>query len=401
MKAPLRMPRVLPAALPLFICLLATMSARAVFSPLLLEIESTFGISHGVAGLLFLAIAAGYVPGMLLSGFISARLGHRRTILTALGTVVAGLLVVAATPWVAGAFCGVTVLGFGAGLYFPSGVAVVTRAVSRPQWGRALAVHEAGPNTGMLLAPLLSVAVLSLGQWRHVLLAEAGWVALTAVVFAATVRRSRFRGRPPTLSNILPLVRSPGLWPLVGLMVMAAGATMGLYAVLPAFLQTERGLPRELSNALVSASRIASLAMVFTAGYLVDRLGRWHTLLGGGLVAAMITVCVGLLGGPALVVGVILQPLGAAAIFPAAFTVLADLGPPQMRNVVISLVVPFVYGLGAGLVPALLGLSGDGQGFAFGITILGGVFLLAVAVVAVSRARLAGRPVPARDPRLP
>ena len=59
---------VVAGAMPLFTCLLATMMGRSVFSPLLLPLEQAFGLSHAVAGLLFLVIAFGYVPGMYLSG---------------------------------------------------------------------------------------------------------------------------------------------------------------------------------------------------------------------------------------------------------------------------------------------------------------------------------------------
>ena len=55
--------------------------SRVIFSPLLPTIEKELAISHGQAGFFFFLISAGYLSGLLGSGFLSSRSTHRLTIL--------------------------------------------------------------------------------------------------------------------------------------------------------------------------------------------------------------------------------------------------------------------------------------------------------------------------------
>ena len=55
--------------------------SRVIFSPLLPTIEKELAINHGQAGFFFFLISAGYLSGLLGSGFLSSRSSHRLTIL--------------------------------------------------------------------------------------------------------------------------------------------------------------------------------------------------------------------------------------------------------------------------------------------------------------------------------
>ncbi|MEO6164692.1 MAG: hypothetical protein ABIP88_11175 [Candidatus Binatia bacterium] len=55
--------------------------ARVILSPLLPTIEKELAIGHGQAGFFFFLISAGYLSGLLGSGFLSSRTSHRQTIL--------------------------------------------------------------------------------------------------------------------------------------------------------------------------------------------------------------------------------------------------------------------------------------------------------------------------------
>jgi len=54
--------------------------SRIIFSPLLPTIEKELGISHGQAGFFFFLISAGYLTGLLGSGFLSSRHPMRATL---------------------------------------------------------------------------------------------------------------------------------------------------------------------------------------------------------------------------------------------------------------------------------------------------------------------------------
>ena len=63
-------------------------SCRIIISPLLPVIEDELTISHALAGGLFFFLSLGYATAVLLSGLLSVRIGHKRTI--ALGFAAAG-----------------------------------------------------------------------------------------------------------------------------------------------------------------------------------------------------------------------------------------------------------------------------------------------------------------------
>ena len=53
--------------------------ARIVQAPLMPAIEKDLDITHAEAGSLFLTLSIGYFIGLMGSGFVSARITHRRT----------------------------------------------------------------------------------------------------------------------------------------------------------------------------------------------------------------------------------------------------------------------------------------------------------------------------------
>jgi fucose permease len=55
---------------------LLNFSARIILSPLLPTIEEELAISHGQAGFFFFLISAGYLLGLLSSGFFASRVTH-------------------------------------------------------------------------------------------------------------------------------------------------------------------------------------------------------------------------------------------------------------------------------------------------------------------------------------
>jgi NNP family nitrate/nitrite transporter-like MFS transporter len=75
---------------------------------------------------------------------------------------------------------------------------------------------------------------------------------------------------------------------------------------------------------------------------------------------------------------VFLQPMLSNCFFPAGFTMLSGIGPPNARNVAISITIFFAYLAGAGLIPAGMGILGDAGHFGLAIALVGGLILISV-----------------------
>ncbi len=370
-------------------------SARISLGPLMPEVERDLGLGHAWAGSLFLCITVGYFVSILGSGFVSARLGHRRTIaLSACGIgLVLGLVQFSSTP--AGLTLGLLGLGLCAGLYLPSGVATLTELVDQPHWGRAFSIHELAPNLSFVAAPLVAEALIDPLGWRGVLGALGAASLLLGLAYIRPGRGSQSRGRPPSPANLKAVLVQPSFWVLMGLFSLGVGASLGVFTMLPLYLVNEQGLARSQANLLVACSRVAGVAASFLAGWASDRLGPRRTLAGVFAASGLLTILMGLSSGAWLWVAIFLQPTVAVCFFPAAFAALSRLSEPASRNLVVSLCVPLGFVVGGGGFPSAIGWAGQHLGFSWGITgagvlILGGLTFLPW---------LEGRPHPAPLPR--
>ena len=248
--------------------------------------------------------------------------------------------------------------GSGAGLYPPAVVAVVatvTGIVHDEIRGKALALHEVGPNLAFVMAPIV-VSVAALGvHWRWI----PGVSGVAAVVVAGLFDRLSiagwFRGAPPRLHNVKAILRKGEFWAILVFFSLAAASTMGVFSIMPTYLVTTRGYPVAMVNTVISASRISGLVVVFLSGILLDWIGVRKLMITVIGLTGLLTIAVGVLSDAPLIVAVLLQPLIIVAFFPAAVSAMADLGPPEMRNVAVSVMIPGVNIFAAGLFPALMG----------------------------------------------
>jgi len=384
----------LPTILFLVFVLFFLFTARIIYSPLLLSIEESLGLGHAEAASFFLFITIGYSVMMIFSGFVAAAIGHRNTIVLAVVFVILGLVAVSLSSSIWGMRAALVLVGVGAGLYFPSGIPTLTALVEDRDEGKALAIHEIGPNLGFILTPIGAVFALRFMNWKAVLLVVACIGAVAGILFSIFARGGKFRGKPPHLANARLILRRSSFWIMAALFALGAGAAVGVFSMTPAYLVSERGMNPELVNTMVGLSRLSSLGIIFVAGYLVDRFGAPRVIAVVMLSAGLATAAMGLAYRPALIAAVFLQPIVTACFFPAGFAVISRIAPREMHNLTISFISPIGYAVGSGVVPLFLGFLGDRLSFAFGFLIYG--VLLAASALLPSLLRL--EPITTKSP---
>jgi NNP family nitrate/nitrite transporter-like MFS transporter len=349
--------------------------ARIIFAPLLPTIEKDLGVGHGEAGSLFLLISIGYFISLLGSGFLASRLMHRRTIILSATAIGIALLGISFSNSLAGIRLGLLLLGLAAGLYIPSGISTLTSLVSPNQWGKALAIHELAPNTSTVAAPLLSEALLQWFSWRQTLALFGIASIVIGVAFARFGRGGDFPGVAPSVTSFRTILTKPAFWIITVLFGLAISGSLGVYAMLPLYLVTERGIDRYWANTLVALSRISGIGMAFLAGWATDRFGPRRIMAVVFFLTGIMTVLLGAVKGYWIVLIVFLQPMLAVCFFPAGLAAISCIGPPSSRNVAVSLTIPFAFLLGAGAIPTGIGIMGDAGSFALGFTLVGGLIL--------------------------
>ena len=272
--------------------LFLSMFSRLIFSPLLIFIREDLGLSQSQAGSLFLVITLGYSPGMLLSGFLTARIRHRGGIILSLLLVATGLFIVSLSTSYGFMLAGLWVLGIGTGMYPTSGIATIHETVNSRRTGQALAIHEMGPNMAYFGAPLMVLLLNEIIGWRGILLVIVIINLLLALVYVRRGSGGMSYGKPPHFSRLLAIARLPEAWFIFFLFCIALSAMQGVYSILPLFLVAEKGMTPDRVNTLISISRISGVIVLFISGTLVDRFGARPVIVTAFAVSGIATVFV-------------------------------------------------------------------------------------------------------------
>ena len=349
--------------------------SRIIFAPLLPSIEKELTLAHGEAASLFLFIGIGYSVSTLGSSFVSSRIQHRKTIvLSAMAVGISFICIPLCTSLWSIRF-GLLMLGLGAGLYLPSGIASLTAMVASRHWGKAIATHELAPNAGFFLVPLLAEGLMMWFSWRGALFFLGCCTALMGILFSFFGKGGNFRGESLNFLSLKALLRQKAFWIMMILFTLGVCATLGVYTMLPLYLVTQHGLERNWANTLVAFSRISGIFMAFVSGWVTDRFGPRLTMSGVFLMTGVSTMLLGALTGPWLVMLVFLQPVVAVCFFPPGFAAISAIGPSSSRNVAVSMTLPFAFLVGGGAIPTGIGLMGDAGMFTTGVSMVGGLIL--------------------------
>lgn len=344
---------------------------RLLLSPLLLRISGDLGIGFDRASRFFLSASAGFVTGLLSSGFVAQRLTHRRTIVFSVALGGAMMILLSRVQSVALFHAVFAVMGWANGLYPGSGVASVTAIVPDAHHGKALAIHESGPNLAFITAPILSALLAPSIGWRGVMLVTGIAALLAAVSFAHFGRADTDRGEPPHFANVSVLAKNRSFWVVSVLFTVAATAAMGVFSVLPTFLVVDHGLEEGFVNTLIGASRVTAFATILSAGSFADRFGFRIVVLVVMVVTGTVTVLIGATSGAVLIVSVFLQPMVVGAFFPVGLSALTTVAAPRLRNLSVALAIPLANLVGGGVSPPLLSAAGAAGRFSTAFVVLG------------------------------
>ena len=346
-------------------------ASRIILSPLLPTIEKELAISHSQAGFFFFLSSGGYLVGLLSSGVLTSRSSHRLAISASLAGVGIALLTIAAATSLWLIECGLMVLGFAAGFYLPSAIATITSLVDKRHWGKAIAIHELAPNLAFFATPFLAEIFLHWSSWRMGL----GLLGVLSLVgslsFGRLGRGGDFPGESPGSNAFAVLARTPAFWLMMVLFGVGVSSTIGVYAMLPLYLVSQRNFDQSTANTLVAFSRSHGPMLGLLGGWASDKLGAKGTIIISLIFTGITTLLLGTLSGRALGAAVLVQPLVAVWFFPAAFAAIAMITPPSARNLAVAFSVPVGYIIGGGAIPTLIGIMGDAGSFATGFVVTG------------------------------
>jgi NNP family nitrate/nitrite transporter-like MFS transporter len=352
--------------------------SRLVFAPLLPIIEGEFGLGHGEAGSLFLFLTIGYGVGLLGSTFVSSWLNHRRTIFLSALAVGVSMMVLSRGPTISSIQFSLALVGVSAGLYFPSGIGILTEVVNREHWGKAMALHEFAPTAGLITGPMIVELLLRWTAWRNIV-GIIGFCSLpVGLLFLLFGAKSVQKGSPPEPRAVKAILWNGSFWVMSVVFIISVGASLGVYSMLPLFLVNEMGWKREAANSLVGFSRVFGAAFLFYSGVITDRIGGKRAVVLFLTIVGMLTLLLGLVRGPRMTtLLIILQATSLPCFFGAAFVMASQIFSSQLRSLAMSFLVLIGFLGGAGFIPPSIGYLAEALSFSLGFALLG-VFTLAV-----------------------
>jgi MFS family permease len=388
-----------PAALPAAAVAVVVALGFGLLVPVLPMYARSFGVAAWQVGLVVTAFAAMRLVADLPAGWLVERSGPARAV--ALGCLV--VAVSSAAAGLAPTYEWLVALrgagGIGSSLFSTGLSAYLLAAVPRERMGRATSLFSGAFLAGSAFGPTAGgLAAGALGL-RGPFFLYAGCCAAAAAVALALLRGAgRGAGRVRRAHGEAPAGAPPLRWsPALAAALVSGFAQWWLlggvrFTLVPLYAAEQLKLDPGAVGVGLTASALATLALLGPAGYAVDRYGRRRVgvpaFVGLALAAGALLLAADL---PGYVVGCALfgAVAGAASVVPSAL--LADAVPPERAGLA-SGWQQTASDLGNFLAPVALGLVADLAGYPTAIALGTTPALLAAALLVATRAP---RPLPA------
>lgn len=308
-----------------------------------------------------LIITTGFAQ--FLGGWLGDRFPHRLLIAIGVGgvgicTLIAGLL---------GNYYSLIVIfvfmGLFAGLYHPSGIAMLSGRTEAQQRGRAIATHSVGGTVGFFIAPILGGVIATVMGWQTTFMLLCVPALLSIPLAIIYLPRGDSRIMKKSITNTIS--RAGVSWrPVITMAIMAitmeivTGSAVAFYAL---FLVDIQGFTLGAAMMWIGLLRGGGIVGGLLGGYFADRWGRRQSVVtaffaSGPVLLSMLY----LTGGPFLAM-MFLFGLFNMMREVAVQVYLMDETPPHLRARLIGVYFGFGQG-GSSLILPLVGHAMDNFG---------------------------------------
>ena len=284
-----------------FACVIAFMGIGLV-DPILKPIAEDLGASASQASLLFTSYMAVMGVAMLGTGWVSSRVGAKRTLLVGLLVIIVGAGLAGAQDSVGGIVAFRAVWGLGNALFIATALATIVSA-ARGSVGQAIILYEAALGVGIATGPLLG-GWLGGHSWRWPFWGVSALMAIAFIGIVTTLPATKPTGGGTSLSAPLKALSHRGL--------LTVGITALLYNF--GFFTLLAFTPFPLAMGAHEVGLIFfgwGVLLAFTSVVVAPRLQRRFGTLAGivgallGFAVVLAAMAIGTEHKPVLVVGVI------------------------------------------------------------------------------------------------
>ncbi|MEX1907769.1 MFS transporter [Janibacter sp. Y6] len=189
--------------------------------PILKPIGDQLGATPSQVSLLFTSYMAVMGVAMLATGWVSSRIGPKRTLMLGLAIIIVGAGLAGAQDSIGGIVGFRAVWGLGNALFVATALATIVQA-AKGSVGQAIVLYEAALGLGIAAGPLMGGALGS-GSWRWPFFGVSALMLVALVVTWVTLPDTEPAGPPTSLGAPLRALRHRGL--------LTVGLTALLYNV--------------------------------------------------------------------------------------------------------------------------------------------------------------------------
>jgi len=375
-----------------FACVISFMGIGLV-DPILPALSTQLHASPSQVSLLFTSYLLVTAVAMLLTNWVSSRIGAKRTLM-------AGLVLIVAFAGLAGTSNTISgIVGFRAGwglgnaLFIATSLAVIVASASGG-FGGAIILYETALGFGIAVGPLLGGELGSI-SWRGPFYGVSALMAVALIATAVLVPATPKPAKRTSLAAPLKALRQRGLliMSLTALCYNWGFFTLLGYAPYPMHLSAHRlGLVFTGWGVLVAAFSVAF------APRLKRRFGTAPTLYANMVLLAVLLVVIGVWTGSPTTVIVATIASGAFIGVNNTLTTMAVMTVAKVERPVASAAYGFVRFIGGGLAPYFAGKLADHYNLHVPFLVGAGAFLLAVPVLATGHRILAAAERPTEEP---
>jgi NNP family nitrate/nitrite transporter-like MFS transporter len=348
---------------------------RAILAPVLPLIEDEFVVNHAKASSIFIFQSVGYAASVLLSGFYSSRFGFKRTIFCCLLISSAISFLVPFVKIFSVFYIFTFILGFATGLYLPSAISLITEYFAERDWGKSISIHDSAAPISIFGTPFIALFLLHFVTWRGIFEILAVIFLVSAIIFYCISDEVRI-SHSTAKNRFGDLMKRRSLWIIGVIALFSAGANMGVYLITPLYLTKELLLSIGNANTILGVSRFSGIGVAILCGFLADKISLRKIMFIMVLVSGILTVLLGIVPTRFIWAALLSQALFVTGIFPLTFVLIAKIFSREVRSMATSLIMTVSSICGGGVIPYLLGLSGDLISFRFGISVLGILVML-------------------------
>ncbi len=345
-------------------------SLRMLFSPILPLLEDEYLVTHAQASGIFVFLSAGYGVSVMIAGLFSGGFGYKKTILFSL--LLLGLICLLIPFllqfWLLYAFA--AALGLLVGFYVPAAIPLITEHYAEKDWGKVLAIHDTGASIAVFATPFIVLFLLRfLSSWRGMFVVYGLVFLASALIFSFACREVKVLSPPRTVFR--DLMKRASLWRLSILWMLAVGANLGVYSIVPLYLSKELGLPVGYANSILGISRLGAIGVAVACGFLIDRFNLRRVMFIVLMLTGILTVLMAVVSTRHMGVVLFLQAFCVAGFFPAGLVAIAKTFGRETRSLATGVIIAMSIVNGGGVIPYLLGLMGDLHSFRIGLLVLG------------------------------